>query len=119
MVDTVPPVIAPAGITLTDLEGRPLTERVRRRLVVSGPVRIVVEAYDRMDDSPPRRRLGVYRLGYQVLSTDGTPTLEFVQPHIAITFDRLPPAPMPRRRCTRPAAESRSTERGRRAIATW
>ena len=45
-----------------------------------------------MDDSPPRRRLGVYRLGYQVLSTDGTPTLEFVQPHIAITFDRLPPA---------------------------
>jgi sugar lactone lactonase YvrE len=92
MVDTVPPVIAPAGITLTDLEGRPLTQRVRRRLVVSGPVRIVVEAYDRMDDSPPRRRLGVYRLGYQVLSTDGTPTLEFVQPHIAITFDRLPPA---------------------------
>ncbi len=92
MVDTVPPVIAPAGITLTDLEGRPLTERVRRRLVVNGPVRIVVEAYDRMDDSPPRRRLGVYRLGYQVLSADGTPTLEFVQPHIAITFDRLPPA---------------------------
>ena len=53
---------------------------------------IVVEAYDRMDDSPPRRRLGVYRLGYQVLSADGMPTLEFVQPHIAITFDQLPPA---------------------------
>ena len=29
LVDTVPPVIAPAGITLTDLAGRPLTERVR------------------------------------------------------------------------------------------
>jgi hypothetical protein len=92
MVDTVPPVIAPSGITLTDLAGHPLTERVRRRLVVNGPVRIVVEAYDRMDDSPPRRRLGVYRLGYQVLSADGTPTQEFVQPHIAITFDRLPTA---------------------------
>ena len=31
LVDTVPPVIAPAGITLTDLAGRPLTERVRNR----------------------------------------------------------------------------------------
>ena len=45
-----------------------------------------------MDDSPPRRRLGVYRLGYQVLRPDGMPTPEFVQPHIAITFDHLPPA---------------------------
>jgi hypothetical protein len=92
LVDTVPPVIAPAGITLTDLAGRPLTERLKNRLVVSGPVRIVVEAYDRMDDSPPRRRLGLYRVGYQVLSPDGTPTLAFVQPHVAITFDKLPPA---------------------------
>jgi hypothetical protein len=91
LVDTVPPVIAPGGITLTDRGGHPLTERVRNRLLVTGPVRVVVEAYDRMDDSPPRRRLGVYRVGYQVLRPDGTPTPAFVQPHIAITFDRLPP----------------------------
>jgi sugar lactone lactonase YvrE len=93
LVDTVPPVIAPAGITLTDRGGHPLTERVRNRLLVTGPVRIVVEAYDRMDDSPPRRRLGVYRVGYQVLRPNGTPTPPFVKPHIAITFDRLPPDP--------------------------
>ena len=92
LVDTEPPVIAPGGITLTDLEGRPLAARTRKRLVVSGPVRVIVEAYDRMDDSPPRRRLGVYRLGYQVLLPDGTPTPEFIHPRIAITFDRLPQA---------------------------
>jgi hypothetical protein len=55
-------------------------------------VRIVVEAYDRMDDSPPRRRLGLYRVGYQVVTPDGRPTLQFPAPHVAITFDRLPPA---------------------------
>ena len=93
LVDTVPPVIVPAGITLTDLRGRPLTERVRNRLLVAGPVRVIVEAYDRMDDSPPRRRLGLYRVGYQVLRPDGTATPQFVQPQIAITFDRLPPNP--------------------------
>lgn len=92
IVDTVPPVIAPGGITLTDLRGEPLTERVRNRLVVTGPVRVIVEAYDRMDDSPPRRRLGVYRVGYQVLQADGTPTPSFVQPRVAITFDQLPQA---------------------------
>jgi len=92
VVDTVPPVIAPNGITLTDLQGRPIVERVNRRVLVSGPVRIVVEAYDRMDDSPPRRRLGLYRVGYQVVMPDGRPTPEFPAPHVAITFDRLPPA---------------------------
>jgi hypothetical protein len=46
-----------------------------------------------MDDSPPQRRLGLYRVGYQVLRPDGTPTPQFVQPHIAITFDRLPSDP--------------------------
>lgn len=93
VVDTVPPVVAPAGITVTDLAGRPLTDRVDNRLLITGPVRIIVEAYDRMDDSPPRRRLGLYRVGYQVLQAGGTTVPGFVTPHIAITFDRLPPAP--------------------------
>jgi len=92
IVDTVPPVIAPNGITLTDLQGRPILERSNRRVVIRGPVRIVVDAYDRMNDSPPRRRLGLYRVGYQVVMPDGRPTAEFPAPRVAITFDRLPPA---------------------------
>lgn len=93
IVDTVPPVVAPAGITVTDLAGRALTDRVDSRVLITGPVRIIVDAYDRMDDSPPRRRLGLYRVGYQVLRADGTTAPGFGAPHIAITFDRLPPAP--------------------------
>lgn len=90
VVDTVAPVIAPRGITLTDLQGRPIEERERGRIVVRGPVRIVVEAFDQMDDSPVRRRLGLYRVGYQVLSDRGTPLPSFVKPHISVEFDRLP-----------------------------
>jgi hypothetical protein len=37
-----------------------------------------------------RRRLGLYKLGYQVLKTDGTPVPGFNEPRIDIVFDRLP-----------------------------
>jgi DNA-binding beta-propeller fold protein YncE len=90
VVDTVPPVVAPRGITLTDLQGVALDERDRGRLVVRGPIRIVVEAFDQMDDSPIRRRLGLYRVGYQVLSDRGTPIPSFVRPHVAVEFNRMP-----------------------------
>lgn len=94
IVDTVPPIIPPRGIALTTVEGEPLKERVRGRLVVRGPVRIILEAYDRMDDSPPRRRLGLYRLGYQVLLPDGTPAPGWDTPRVTIAFDRLPSSPL-------------------------
>ena len=90
VVDTTPPVIAPGGIVVTDLSGEPLVHRAGGRLVVGGPVRIVVEAYDRMDDSPPRRRLGLYRIGYQVVGPDGRPVPSFPAPHMAVEFDRVP-----------------------------
>jgi hypothetical protein len=38
-----------------------------------------------------RRRLGLYRLGYQILKPDGTPAPGFEQPRITIEFNRLPP----------------------------
>ena len=94
VVDTVPPIIPRRGILLTDAAGQPLTERKRGRLVVRGPVRIVLEAYDRMDDSPARRRLGLYRLGYQVLLPDGRPAQGFDVPRVTIAFDRLPTSPL-------------------------
>jgi DNA-binding beta-propeller fold protein YncE len=90
VVDTVAPLIAPRGVTLTDLQGQPLEERERGRVVVRGPVRIVVEAFDQMDDSPVRRRLGLYRVGYQVLDENGAVIPSFVRPHVAVEFDRLP-----------------------------
>jgi hypothetical protein len=59
--------------------------------VVSGSVRIVVDAYDRTNLNPERRRLGLYKLGYQLLKPDGSPAPGFDEPRITILFNRLPP----------------------------
>jgi hypothetical protein len=58
---------------------------------VTGSVRIVVDAFDRTNMNPDRRRLGLYKLGYQVLKSDGTPATGFEQPRINLVFNRLPP----------------------------
>ena len=59
------------------------------RIKVTGRTRVVVTAYDRMDGNPERRKLGVYRVGYQILKADGTPRGEI---DWSITFDRNPPS---------------------------
>ncbi len=89
--DTVAPVIEKDGIQLFDSAGARFTQKNGDRLVVSGPVRIVVDAHDRTNFNAERRRLGLYKLGYQVLKADGTPAPGFEQPRVTIVFDRLPP----------------------------
>jgi sugar lactone lactonase YvrE len=59
-------------------------------IVLSGDARIVVRAYDQMDGNAARRRLGAYRLGYQILKADGTPVDGFAEPLTTISFERLP-----------------------------
>jgi sugar lactone lactonase YvrE len=88
--DNVPPSIEKDGIQLFDSSGTRLTEKKGDRLLVSGPVRIVVDAFDRTNMNASRRRLGLYRLGYQVLKPDGTPAGGFEEPRINILFNRLP-----------------------------
>lgn len=64
------------------------------RIVVprtSPGVAIVVGAYDQMDGNASRRRLGLYKVGYQVLRADGTPLPGYEQPQMNIEFNRLPP----------------------------
>jgi hypothetical protein len=53
-------------------------------------VRIVVDAYDQMDGNQARRRLGLYKLGYQLLRADGSPAPGFEQPVVTQLYDRLP-----------------------------
>ncbi len=48
------------------------TQKENERINVSGKLRIVARAYDRMNGNAERRRLGVFRLGYRVLHEDGT-----------------------------------------------
>jgi hypothetical protein len=43
-----------------------------------------------MDGNLARRRLGLYKLGYQLLHADGSPVAGFEAPRITQTYDRLP-----------------------------
>jgi hypothetical protein len=43
-----------------------------------------------MDDNLARRRLGLYKLGYQLLGADGRPMPGFEQPLITQVYDHLP-----------------------------
>ena len=90
-IDTIPPTIEKDGIQLFDSSSARLTQKNGDRLLVSGPVRIVVDAFDRTNMNPSRRRLGLYKLGYQILKSDGTPVPGFEEPRINILFNRLPP----------------------------
>jgi sugar lactone lactonase YvrE len=88
--DDIAPTIEKDGIQLFDTNGARLKEKQGERLMVNGPVRIVVDAFDRTNMNPDRRRLGLYKLGYQVLKADGTTAPGFEQPRINILFNRLP-----------------------------
>ena len=92
-VDTVPPTIAPKGVTLFDDAWTPFLLRARGATLVRGRVRIVVDAWDQVDGNAPRRRLGLYRLAYQVLSSDGIPLAGFEHPRQTVVFDSLPVDP--------------------------
>jgi sugar lactone lactonase YvrE len=89
--DTVAPRIQsialydPSGRRLPAKKGRPL--RVARAL---GQVAIVADIYDQMDGNLARRRLGLYKLGYQLLQADGSPAAGFEAPRITQVYDRLP-----------------------------
>ncbi|MGD9627680.1 MAG: hypothetical protein AB7V18_00350 [Pyrinomonadaceae bacterium] len=85
--DAIPPTIQ--GVSFFDAEGNIIeTRNEHPRIKLTGPTRIVVSAFDRMDGNPERRRLGVYRLGYQLLRADGSAAgaIEWT-----LTFDRNPP----------------------------
>lgn len=63
------------------------TENQKQRIKLSGKLRITVRAFDRMDGNPERRKLGVYKLGYQILKDEKTPLFE---PKWTISFEKMP-----------------------------
>jgi sugar lactone lactonase YvrE len=88
-VDTVPPTIRRRGIQIVGLDGLPVKARAGHRILISGPVRIVVDAWDQVDGNLPRRRLGLFRLGFGVLAEKSTET-EGLPVRETIRFDRQP-----------------------------
>jgi hypothetical protein len=95
-VDTVAPVISRGGVRLFDDQSQLLTARQDGRLLVSGLLQIVVDAWDQVDGNRPGRRLGLYELGYQVINPDGTPVDAFGKRRDTIRFDRLNDSEAPR-----------------------
>jgi sugar lactone lactonase YvrE len=89
-LDTTPPTIARSGVRLFAEDGQPITRVERGRLIVSGQVEVVVDAWDQVDGNEARRRLGLYSLGYQVVRPDESPAPGFEAPRQTIVFDRLP-----------------------------
>ena len=87
--DTVRPTIARNGIQIVRDGGERFTVRKKGRLVIDGVVDIVVDAWDQVDGNRPSRRLGLYRLGYQILNRDRSPAPGFDLPRETIRFDRL------------------------------
>lgn len=92
LLDTVAPQINSVAL-YDNVSGRRLVKKDKGRLLVprdQGDLSIVADAWDQMDGNLARRRLGLYKLGYQLLHDDGTPVPGFEQPLITQTYDRLP-----------------------------
>lgn len=86
IADTVAPTIE--NVRLFDENWNAVeTAGANRRIKLAGKTRIVVQAFDRMDGNGANRKLGVYRLGYQILRADKTPVSDV---NWTISFDRPP-----------------------------
>jgi hypothetical protein len=91
LADHTPPHID--AVEILDAAGRRLDPGRDGRVPVdrgAGGLAIVVDAWDQVDGNLPRRRLGLYRLGWQILRADGTPVPGFERPRVTVEFDRLP-----------------------------
>ncbi|MGH9766282.1 MAG: SMP-30/gluconolactonase/LRE family protein [Blastocatellia bacterium] len=96
LIDTVAPTIE--GVAITNERGEMIFDSAKaakaaKPTLPGERVRIVARAYDQVDGNPKHRRLGVYRLGYQLLRADGAPAAGFEQPRYNVDFERLPADP--------------------------
>jgi hypothetical protein len=92
--DALAPVID--GISLLDHDEQPLRQTEDGRVLVErasagAGLQIAVHARDQVDGNLPRRRLGLYALGYQILDAAGQPLPGHEQPRMNLEFNRMPP----------------------------
>ncbi|MGO1540052.1 MAG: NHL repeat-containing protein, partial [Luteimonas sp.] len=93
-IDTVVPRID--AVSLLDENDQPIADRAQGRVLVPqdrGGVQIVVEAWDQVDGNLARRRLGLHRVGWQLLAADGAMLPGHTRPAMNIDFSRMPPYP--------------------------
>lgn len=87
--DTIAPTIEKVALFDENWQSLVETPNADSRISLSGKTRVVVRAYDRMDGNAERRRLGIFKIGYQVWRKAETPLSEI---NWTIRFDRLPDA---------------------------
>jgi hypothetical protein len=86
--DTIAPTIE--KVLLFDENWREIeTAGSNQRIKLAGKSRIIVRAFDQMNGNGGKRKLGVYRLGFQILRADEKPITDVVW---TISFERLPDA---------------------------
>lgn len=85
LADSRSPVIE--GVRLVDLNGFDLPQDSFGRIELTARTRIVMRAFDQMDASAARRRLGIYRAGYQLLRPGQTPLGDI---QWTLSFARIP-----------------------------
>ncbi|HQZ83480.1 MAG TPA: hypothetical protein PLR83_09680 [Pyrinomonadaceae bacterium] len=84
--DGIAPVIENVHLSI---DGKEIETNARvGRIQLAGKTRLTAEAYDRMDGNPDRRKLGLYKIGWQLLKSDLTPKADI---DWTVKFDLLPP----------------------------
>ncbi len=87
LADTKAPIIE--GIRVLGEQGELIAEK-NSPLQINGKIKIVVRSYDQTDGVAAYRKLGVYRVGYQILNDKGEPLPDYKEPRFNIEFNRLP-----------------------------
>ncbi len=86
LTDLRPPTIE--NVTLFDENWEEIeTQRWASRIKLSGRSRIVVRAFDQADGNSAQRRLGAYKIGYQLLRQDNSAVADTKW---TLQFDRMP-----------------------------
>ncbi len=66
------------------------TQNSNERINLEGKVRIVVQAFDQIDGNAARRKLGLYKIGFQLFDENEKPLKDFADPKWTIKFDKTP-----------------------------
>ena len=84
LTDTKAPIIEAVRLLRED------GTEISSPFILTNKNRVIVRSYDQADGNVGYRKLGVYKVGYQLLKKDGTALPDFSEPRFNIIFNSLP-----------------------------